>query len=60
MKFLQNQIETDIFNALMSRETTFKIQCIEFKEDLITGTVKERERKCKARAKKLAPLVEGC
>lgn len=60
MKFLQDQIEQDIFNALMSRETTFKIGCIEFKEKLITGTIKERERKCKAKAKQLAPLVEDC
>ena len=60
MKFIEDPTEQQIFNALISRQTTFKIKCIEFKEALITGTVRERERKCKARAKKLAQLVEGC
>lgn len=60
MKFIKDQTEQQIFNALISRETTFKVQCIEFKEDLIVGTVKERERKCRARAKVLAELVEEC
>lgn len=60
MNFVNDQTEQEIFNALISRETTFKIKCIEFKENLIEGTVKERERKCRARAKKLVKLVEGC
>ena len=57
MNFKPSQTEQVIFNALMSRETTFKVECTEFKEKLITGTVKERERKCRAKAKELAALV---
>lgn len=57
MKF-KPTTEDKIFKALISRETTFTIDCIEFKEDLITGTVKERERKCKVKAKELAQLVD--
>ena len=57
MKF-EPTTEDKIFKALISRETTFKIDCIEFKEKLITGTVKERERKCRAKAKELAKLVD--
>lgn len=60
MKFIDDQTEQEIFNALISRQTTFQIKCIEFKEKLIEGTVKERERKCRARAKKLVKLVEEC
>lgn len=60
MTFIQDPTENDIFDALMSRRTTFTINCIEFKEKLITGTVKERERKCRAKAKQLAKLAEGC
>jgi hypothetical protein len=60
MKFTEDQTEQEIFNTLISRETTFKIKCIKFKEDLIVGTVKERERKCRARAKVLVKLVEEC
>ena len=60
MKFIDSQIEEEIFNALMSRQTKFKIRCIEFQERLITGTVKQRERKCRAKAKELAMLVEDC
>ena len=58
MKFVENTIETQIFNALMSRETTFKIGCIEFTEKLIVGTDKIRERKCRAKAIALTKLVE--
>ena len=57
MKF-EPTTEEQIFKALISRQTTFTIDCIEFKEPLIVGTVKERERKCKAKAKELAKLVE--
>lgn len=60
MDFLADTTEQEIFNALISRETTFKVKCIEFKESLIVGTVKEREKKCKARAKVLAKLVQEC
>ena len=60
MKFIPNQSEIEIFNALFSRRTTFKVACVEFTEDLIVGTVKERERKCKARAKELVKLIEDC
>lgn len=60
MKFIDDQIEKEIFNALMSRQTKFKIRCIEFQEKLITGTVKERERKCRKKAKELAKLVGDC
>ena len=60
MKFLNDQTEETIYNYLISRETTFTIECIEFKENVIVGTEKNRERKCRARAKLLAKLVESC
>ncbi len=60
MKFINDPTEKQIFNALISRRPTFKINCIEFKEKVIVGTDKERERKCKARAKILAKLVLDC
>lgn len=60
MKPIQDPVEQEIFNALISRRTTFKIKCVEFTENLIIGTVKERERKCRKKAKELAKLVEGC
>lgn len=52
--------EQTIFNYLMSRETKFTIECIEFVEDVIRGTVKERQRKCRSKAIELAKLVEDC
>lgn len=60
MKFIEDQTEQIIFNHLMSRETTFKVECIEFIEKVIMGTEKIRERKCKARAKVLTELVKDC
>lgn len=55
-----NQTETQIFNYLIGRETKFTVLCIEFEENLIEGTQKERERLCKSRAILLAKLVESC
>lgn len=52
--------EEQIFNCLISRETKFKIQCIEFQEKLIVGTVAIREKKCRARAKILNKLIQDC
>ena len=52
--------EEQIFNCLISRETKFKIQCIEFEEKLIVGTVAIREKKCRARAKILNELLKDC
>lgn len=60
MKFVADTTEQEIFNALISRRPKFKIKCIEFVESVITGTDAERERKCKARARILAKLVEEC
>lgn len=60
MKFVTDPTEQEIFNALISRESKFKVRCIEFVEKVITGTVQEREKKCRARAKVLAKLVEEC
>jgi len=60
MKFITDTAEQEIFNALISRQSKFKIKCIEFLEKVIVGTVKERERKCRARAKVLAKLIEEC
>ena len=59
MKFIQDQTETQIYNALMSRETTFTVKGIELKENVIVGTQKERERKCRAKAKELAQIVNS-
>ena len=52
--------EQQIFNHLISRETKFTVGCIDFQEKLIVGTVKEREKKCKARAKILNKLLKDC
>jgi len=60
MKFITDTMEQEIFNALISRQPKFKVKCIEFAEKVIVGTVKERERKCRARAKVLVKLVEDC
>lgn len=60
MKFIGEDTEEQIFKMLISRETTFTVGCIEFREKIIIGTVKERERKCKSRAKILCELVHDC
>ena len=60
MKFITDTTEEQIFKALISRESKFKVKCIEFVEKVITGTVQEREKKCRARAKVLAKLVNEC
>ena len=60
MTFIDDTTEQEIFNALISRQPKFKVKCIEFVEKVITGTVQQRERKCRARAKVLAKLVEEC
>lgn len=60
MTFITDTTEQEIFNALISRTPKFTIKCIDFVEKVITGTEKERERKCRARAKELAKLVEDC
>lgn len=60
MKFIKDTTEETIFNHLMSRETSFTVRCIEFKEKVIIGTEKSRERKCRAKAKELAKIVEEC
>lgn len=60
MQFIKDTTEETIFNHLMSRETSFTVRCIEFKEKVIIGTEKNRERKCRVRAKHLTKLVEEC
>lgn len=56
---MESTIKT-IFNYLIARQTTFTVDCIEFKENVIKGTDKIRERKCMARAKVLAEIVKDC
>ena len=53
-----NEIEKQIYNAMMSRETKLTIKGIELSWKLIEGTVKERERKSKKEAVKLASLID--
>lgn len=60
MRFIEDTTEQEIFNALFSRRTKFKVKCIEFEEKLIVGTVQEREKKCKSRAKILNKLIQDC
>lgn len=57
---LTQTTEEQIYNYLISRQTTFTIDCVEFKERVIIGTEKNRERKCRARAKVLNKLLEEC
>ena len=52
------EVEKQIFNAMMSRETKLTVNGIELSWKLIEGTVKERERKSKKEAAKLASLIE--
>lgn len=58
MKKQLNSTEKEIFNRLMSKQTKFTVNKVDFdKEKVITGTDKERERKCIKRAKQLASLI---
>lgn len=60
MKFQDDQIEQEIYNALMSRRTNFEAGGMEFtKEKEIKGTKKERQRKCRARAKELVKILNS-
>ena len=54
---IYNANEREIYNALSSRRTKFIVKGIEFTENLIEGTVKQREKLCKLRAKKLNQLL---
>lgn len=58
MKLIEDTKEREIFNALISRRTTFEVGGVQFKERLIEGTKKERERKARAKAKVLIELLK--
>lgn len=60
MTFIDNRTEEKIFNFLMIQQTKFVVNGIELTEKPIEGTKKERERKCRRRAKELAKVVESC
>ncbi len=51
-------VEKVLFNAMMSRETKITIQGVELTWKLIEGTVKERERASRKKAKEFAQLLE--
>ena len=59
MNFISNTTENQIFNALISRTPKFTVDSVQFIEKVIKGTEKERERKCKIRAKELTKLIEN-
>jgi hypothetical protein len=59
MKHTEDQTEQQIYIALINKRTNFVVNGIEFeKEKIISGTQKQRERKCRARAKQLAEVLK--
>jgi hypothetical protein len=54
---IYNTNEREIYIALSSRRTKFTVKGVEFTENLIEGTVKQREKLCKLRAKFLNRIL---
>lgn len=56
-KFNRNPKKVEIFNCLISGQTRFTVDQVEFEEPLITGCQKEREARCKKRAEQLYKIA---